>query len=83
MLEIMRGWCDYELRDINDARERAAVCGISESEIRKGVQAIVLSKSLEASVEQAKRFINVDNGRNFILLKAGTEVSVEKPILTA
>ena len=49
MLEIMRGWCDYELRDINDARERAAVCGISESEIRKGVQAIVLSKSLEAS----------------------------------
>ena len=45
MLEIMRGWCDYELRDLHDAKERAAVCGVPESEVREGVQAIVLSKS--------------------------------------
>ena len=71
MLEIMRGWCDYELRDINDARERAAVCGISESEIRKGVQAIVLSKSLEASVEQAKKVYKRGQWPKFYFTKGG------------
>ena len=54
MLSIMSGWCEYELKDLNDAKERAAVCGISEEDIRKGVQAIVLSESLEISKKKAE-----------------------------
>ena len=54
MLEIMRGWCEYELRDLNDAHERAVVCGVPESDVRQGVQAIVLSESLEISAQKAQ-----------------------------
>lgn len=54
MLSIMNGWCKYELRDLNDASERAAVCGISADEVRQGVQAIVLSESLEISKKNAE-----------------------------
>ena len=54
MLSIMNGWCKYELRDLNDAPERAAVCGISADEVRQGVQAIVLSESLEISKKNAE-----------------------------
>ncbi len=54
MLSIMRGWCEYELKDLNDAKERAAVCGVPESDVRQGVQAIVLSESLEVSRQKAE-----------------------------
>ena len=43
LLEIMQQWAPYELRDINDAAKRAEVCGISPSEVRSGVQAVMLS----------------------------------------
>ena len=36
MLEIMCGWCDYELRDLNDAHKRAVVCGVADDEVRQG-----------------------------------------------
>ena len=49
MLEIMRGWCEYELKEIDDAERRAAICGVPETEVRQGVQAIVLSEPLEIS----------------------------------
>ena len=52
-LEIMRGWCDYELRDLHDDEKRAEVCGTSIDAVRKGVMGIVLSKSLEESAAQA------------------------------
>ncbi len=54
MLEIMQGWCSYELKDLHDERERAAICGIPDSEIRQGVKGIVLSDSQEISTEKAK-----------------------------
>lgn len=47
MLNIMNGWTAYELKDIDDTIERAAVCGIPIDEIRTGVKGIVLSKPLE------------------------------------
>ena len=71
MLEIMRGWCDYELRDLNDAKERAAVCGVPESEVRKGVQAIVLSKSLEESASRAKDVYKRGQWPRFFFTKGG------------
>lgn len=57
MLRIMRGWGKYELRNLHDEKERAAVCGIETSAVRKDVPAIVLSVSLdEARTEAQKRY---------------------------
>ena len=54
MLDIMNGWCEYELRDLNDAEERARICGISADEVRQGVMGIVLKESLEISKQKAQ-----------------------------
>ena len=53
MLKEMCGWCDYELRDIDDAEERAAVCGVSVDTIKKDIKAIMLAECLEVSKEKA------------------------------
>ena len=42
MLSHMNGWCPYELREIDDAEKRAAICGVKKDEVRKGVKAIML-----------------------------------------
>lgn len=52
MLTIMQKWGKYCLRDLNDEVERATVCGVSPSLVRKGVQGIVLDTDLES----AKKF---------------------------
>lgn len=44
MFDYMSGWCEYELKDIGDNVERAKICGIDASEVRKDVKAIVLKK---------------------------------------
>ena len=77
MLEIMRGWCEYELRDLNDAHERAVVCGVPESDVRQGVQAIVLSESLEISAQKAQAVYSGVWHRHFpqILCKRSTDTS--------
>lgn len=54
MLEYMNGWCEYKLEDLHDEEMRAKVCGISASEVRKDVKAIVLAKSLEESKKKAE-----------------------------
>lgn len=71
MLEIMRGWCDYELRDIHDEEQRAAVCGVSKEEVRAGVKAIVLSKSLEESREKATAVYKRGQWPRFFFTKEG------------
>ena len=53
MLAIMQGWGNYELRDIGDAKERAAVCGCAVEEVRKDVCGIVLTDSLEEARNHA------------------------------
>ena len=47
MLAIMKGWGNYELRDIGDSKERAEVCGCAVEDVRKDVCGIVLTDSLE------------------------------------
>lgn len=54
MLEIMGNWCPYRLQSINDAEERARICGIPTEDVREDVQALVLSKSLEESKRAAE-----------------------------
>ncbi len=71
MLEIMQGWCDYELRDLNDIHERAIVCGVSDDKVRKGVQAIVLSKPLEESAEKAQRVYDRGQWPRFFFTQKG------------
>jgi adenine-specific DNA-methyltransferase len=53
MFSIMNGWCPYELREIDDAEKRAAICGVSVDEVRKGVKAIMLSQPLDESKKSA------------------------------
>ncbi len=71
MLESMRGWCEYELRDLNDAHERAVVCGVADSEVRQGVKAIVLSESLEISAAKAQAVYERGQWPRFFFSKGG------------
>ena len=71
MLEIMRGWCDYELRDLHDDEKRAEVCGTSIDDVRKGVMGIVLSKSLEESAAQATLVYKRGQWPKFYFTKGG------------
>lgn len=54
MLEIMTGWCPYSLQSIDDAEERARICGVPSDEVRADVQALVLAQSLEESRTMAR-----------------------------
>ena len=71
MLEIMRGWCEYELKDLHDERERAAVCGVAEHEVRKGVMGIVLTNKLEISLAQAQKVYQRGQWPRFFFTKGG------------
>lgn len=71
MLEIMRGWCDYELKDLHDEQERAVVCGVPENEVRSGVMGIVLSETLEVSSTKAKQILKRGQWPRFFFTKGG------------
>lgn len=58
MLENLLNWCEYELKDLHDAKERAEVCGIPESDIRPDVKAIVLFESLYTSRKKAQEVLD-------------------------
>ena len=78
MLEIMNGWTEYTLKDLQDADKRAKICGISSDDVRKDVKALVLAKPLEVAQTQAQsvlergqwpRFYFTQNGRGGIRRK--------------
>ena len=78
MLEIMNGWTDYILQDIEDAEERAKVCGVSKDSVRTDVKAIILAKPLDLAREDAQnvlqrgqwpRFYFTQNGKGGIRRK--------------
>lgn len=71
MLRIMQGWCNYELRDLNDASQRASICGVNESDVRAGVKAIMLSESLEISAAKAKAVYERGQWPRFYFTKDG------------
>ena len=71
MLEIMSGWAEYELRDLEDAEQRAKICGIPAEEVRSGVMGIVLSKTLEESKENASRVFTRGQWPRFYFTKGG------------
>lgn len=71
MLEIMRGWCPYELKELEDVHDRAVVCGVSDQEVRQGVQAIVLSNSLEESARLARKVYERGQWPKYFFTKGG------------
>lgn len=71
ILEHLQGWAEYELRDIDDAEKRAAICGVGIDEVRKGVKAIVLSKSLEESKKSAEAVLKRGQWPKFYFMKGG------------
>lgn len=71
MLEYMSGWCKYELRDLDDADKRAAVCGISADEVKKGVKGIVLSEPLEISAQKARIVYDRGNWPRYFFTRNG------------
>jgi adenine-specific DNA-methyltransferase len=71
MLEIMRGWGNYELKDLHDEYERAVVCGVSKDEVREGVKSIVLSEPLEVAVAYAKKIYERGRWPRFFFTKGG------------
>ena len=54
MLEYMNGWCQYTLKNIEDTKERAHICGIAEKDVRKDVKAIVLAEPLNVAKRKAE-----------------------------
>lgn len=71
MLSIMNEWCNYELKDLNDDKARADVCGISVDEIRKGVLGIVLSDSIEEAKRKAQAIYKRGQWPRFFFTKNG------------
>ena len=71
MLEYMSGWCQYELRDLDDADKRADVCGVSADEVKKGVKGIVLSESLAISAQKARLVYDRGNWPRYFFTRNG------------
>ena len=71
MLRAMRGWCEYELKELDDVHERAVICGVSDEDVRKGVKAIVLSESLEVSAAKAQLVYDRGPWPKFFFTKGG------------
>lgn len=53
VLQRMNKWAKYELRNIDDASVRAALCGISTESVRQDVMAVMLAQPLEEAAVQA------------------------------
>ena len=83
MLAIMNGWAEYELRDIDDAEKRAAICGVEVDDVRDGVKAIVLSKSIEESKRTAKDVLKRGQWPKFFFSKNGLGGIARKTYLSA
>ena len=71
MLNIMNGWCEYELRDLHDEGRRAEVCGISLEDVRKGVLGIVLKDDLETSRNKAQQVYEKGPWPKYYFTKGG------------
>ena len=82
MLNCMNGWCEYELKDLEDAEIRANICGIGKDEVRRGVKGIVLKQSLEVSRRQAESVFKRGQWPKFYFTKNGDGGIRRKTYLT-
>ena len=82
ILESLKGWCEYELRDINDAGKRAEVCGIPVDAVRAGVKAIMVSGDLEEAKSSAENVLAKGPWPKFFFSKNGAGGIARKTYLT-
>ena len=82
MFSIMNGWCEYELRDIDDAEKRASVCGVKVEDVRPGIKAIVLKNSLKDSRIEAQKIYDRGQWPRFYFTKNGYGGIARKTYLT-
>lgn len=71
LLNIMQEWAPYELRDLNDAEERARICDISAEEVKPDVKGVVLSCDLEEASFRAAKRLNQGNWPTLYFTNAG------------
>jgi len=71
MFVHMNGWCEYELRDLDDAGIRAQICGVDVNDVRTDVKAIVLKNSIEDSKKQAEYVVKRGQWPKFYFTKNG------------
>ena len=71
MIEIMNGWTEYELKDLNDTAKRASVCQVSEDSVRQGVKGIILSKPLTEARADAEAVLHRGQWPRFFFSKNG------------
>lgn len=71
MFSHMSGWCEYELKELDDMEKRAEICGIDKSQVRQGVKAIVLKNSLEESKTAAEKVLKRGQWPKFYFTKNG------------
>ena len=83
MLSHMNGWCPYELKELDDEERRAEICGVSASEVRKGIKAIVLSLPLIESKEKATAVLKKGPWPRFFFSKNGKGGIARKTYLSA
>ena len=83
ILSQMNGCCPYQHQEIDDITKRAEICGVSASEVRKGVKAIVLSLPLEESQKLAKEVLKKGPWPKFYFSKNGQGGIARKTYLSA
>ncbi|MCI1786547.1 MAG: site-specific DNA-methyltransferase [Actinomyces sp.] len=71
MFRIFSGWTEYELKDLDDAEERARVCGLSADEVKPGVLGIVLAKPLEEAQADAQAVYERGQWPRFYFTRGG------------
>lgn len=71
ILEIMNGWAKYELKDLEDAEARAAICGVAPSDVRQGVMGVVLAEPLQSAQEHARKVLQDGPWPRFYFTKSG------------
>lgn len=83
LLDIMNGWCEYELLELNDAEKRAEICGVPVETVRSGVKAIILKSSLEESRKKAQEVLETGPWPRFYFTKNGYGGIARKTYLNA
>lgn len=71
MLENLNCWANYKLADIRDYSQRAEICGVSSSEVRKDVLAIVLDQDLNEAKKNAEQVLKNGNWPYFYFTNGG------------
>ncbi len=71
MLKYMNGWAKYELRQLDDAKERAEICGVPENEVRPDVMALMLADSLDNAAANAQKILKRGQWPRFYFTQNG------------